>query len=112
MSPSRGEGFDWRKSPAHLTFLTTFLEPRPPDHSPTDTPWEKVLGEPPEQAVERLLADKALRVCSGTQILRHELPKLSADDLQALLRERGLPIERPKTTTKKITYSLLFHGNI
>lgn len=48
-----GKHFDWHNSPAHLAFLATFLKPRSLDNHPIDNPWAEVLGEQPEEAVER-----------------------------------------------------------
>ena len=98
-------GFDWRKSPAHLAFLTTFLSPRPPDQHPTDTRWDLVLGELPEIAIERLINDKAVRACGTTETLCNQLPNLTSSRLKELLRERGLPTNGNKDElVRKLTH--------
>jgi formylglycine-generating enzyme required for sulfatase activity len=52
--------FDWRKSPAHLLLLTSFLRPHAADDLPPDVDWQHELGEEPAQAVDRFLADGLL----------------------------------------------------
>ncbi len=80
--------FDWRKSPAHLALLATFLEPRTPDRQPTKADWPLVLGETPASAIARFKKDAALRACTITETLLHELPKLKASRLRELSKDR------------------------
>jgi formylglycine-generating enzyme required for sulfatase activity len=107
------QDFDWKKSPAHLAFLATFLEPRPSDKHPTNTPWEQVLGEAPGEAIERFKREGVVKSCGAIQTLRHELPKLSRDKLRELSKERGLPTsgdkeEMVRNLTQRFDPTLLF----
>ncbi len=90
MPPPSPSSFDWRKSTAHLSLLTSFLSARPVNIFPPGEPWQQVLGEPPEQAVEHMLKDKALVICSTYQTLALGLPNLKVSELRELLRELKL----------------------
>ena len=92
----KSQKFDWRNSPAHLAFLATFIQPRPPDKHPTNNSWPLVLGELPEKAFERFFKDKVIVSCSPSQILAHELPKLTVKKLRELSRELALPTKDNK----------------
>jgi formylglycine-generating enzyme required for sulfatase activity len=96
MSPIFGKDFDWKKSPAHLAFLATFIKPRSLDNHPTDTPWAQVLGEFPEEAVERFTKDDYLIVCSLIEVLAFQLPDLEEERLRVLLDDWHLSTEGTK----------------
>jgi formylglycine-generating enzyme required for sulfatase activity len=85
---------NWRQSPAHLLFLSTFLKPRRLEQNPVDVDWRLNLGEPPDQVLTRLVRDGALR-----HLTMHEQLEfgLTVKQLQALLRERGLPVAGNKS---------------
>ena len=79
--------FNWKQSPAHIWFLTTFLKPRQPDDFFQGVDWQKALGEQPSQAIYRflklvILTPAPLPVCMEAQFSR--------DDLRQMCREREL----------------------
>jgi len=78
---------DWEKSPEHLAFLRTFLEPRPARDPSSAVDWQQGLGEEPEQAVRRLLMAGALvHDYPGPHLAR----RFTVPQLRDALRERGL----------------------
>jgi tetratricopeptide (TPR) repeat protein len=58
---ARDPDFDWRRSRAHLWFLSSFLEPRAVDDMEMVEAAEEDLGEKTESAVSRLLRDGMLQ---------------------------------------------------
>jgi hypothetical protein len=85
---------NWRKSRPHLLFLTTFLQPRSPDDHPTDIDWRLLLGEPPEDAVERFKEYGAVVRCNLGQLMEH---RFTVEELKEMLRTRDLPVSGRKT---------------
>lgn len=82
----RPSSFNWRQSSAHLAFLLTFLQARPADPHPTATDWPLLLGEPPEEAINRFLRDGVLRRGSLRERLAYHY---TVNELKTMLRERG-----------------------
>lgn len=73
--------FNWRQSPAHVWFLTTFLRPRQPDDHHLGVDWRAALGEEPARAIERsqvqgVLTRAPLAVRLDAQYNRDELREL------------------------------------
>jgi hypothetical protein len=86
-------GFDWRRSPAHLLFLSRFRNPRPlDDFSKSDT-WKAVLGEAPGKAIERFLDEGLLEQASLEGLLDY---KHKVSELKSMLEQRGLPVSGRK----------------
>lgn len=85
----RGFSFNWRQSPAHVYFLTTFLKPRQPNDHFLDENWQLLLGEPPQQAIERFQALGLLVRASLHQRLDYQFTKVQ---LKEMLRQRQLPV--------------------
>jgi hypothetical protein len=88
-------GIDWRNSKAHLLLLSNFRYLRNPDELINDKwyPWNKVLSEPMEDAINRFVDEGILRAADITELLSL---KYKAEQLQQMLRERGLPILKTK----------------
>lgn len=93
MATQRTWSFNWRKSPAHLALLTTFLSPRLPDDKPTDIDWTMVLGETHSSAVERFFVQGALVNFYPAKDL---LEQFTVDFLKHLLRLSGLAVSGRK----------------
>jgi hypothetical protein len=87
-------GFDWRNSKAHLLLLSNFRYIRNPDEL-INYPWNDVLSEPIEDAISRFVDEGIMRAADITELLSL---KYKADQLQEMLRERGLPILKTKTS--------------
>lgn len=85
---TRTWSYNWRQSPAHVWFLTTFVKPRRPDDHFQDISWESALGEPPAQALERFLVQGVVRRAPLPVALEVQFTR---DELRELLRERNLP---------------------
>ncbi len=105
MSPSLF-GVDWRKSDAHLLFLSKFLSPKTADDfakadsrieafgdfAKLDT-WKSVLGESPSSAIRRFVDEGML----GQADIGAQLDyKFKATELKAMLKQRGLPVSGRK----------------
>lgn len=54
-------GFDWKKSPAHLLFLSKFREPRNIEDISRQDYWQDVLDEKPLEAVNRFIKDGMIK---------------------------------------------------
>lgn len=78
---------NWRTSPAHLLFLSKFIQPRSADDFDRDGGWQEVLKEPPQQAVKRLLEDAAL---THSDLGGHLAFKFKVGELKEMLKQRGL----------------------
>jgi formylglycine-generating enzyme required for sulfatase activity len=92
---TRGFGYNWRQSSAHVWFLTTFLKPRQPDNHYLGVDWTLALAEPPGKAIERFLAQGVLtraplQVRLETQFTRDQLKQMLRD------HEPPLPISGNK----------------
>ncbi len=84
---------DWEKSPAHLDFLRTFLEPRLASDPSSTVDWQPLLGEEPEQAIRRLVMAGALAHDDpGPHLAR----RFTVPQLRDALRERNLPVSGRK----------------
>lgn len=79
---------DWKKSPPHLLFLSTFLVPRSPTEHPTDNNWELLLVDP-ENVIEQFKRDGAIRDCPLSALLSD---KFTVEELKQMVRKRQLPI--------------------
>lgn len=93
--PARGQprqAFDWRASKPHLLLISRFLHAQgTTDAVPPH--WEGVLGEPPQLAVDRFLADGLLVPASLTAKLDRTF---KTTELKPFLKERGLPVSGKK----------------
>jgi len=86
-------GFDWRKSEAHLLFLSKFLTPKAAQDFAKSDDWKDALGETPQQAIKRF-TDQGILVSPG--LPEHLACKYKASDLQAMLKQRSLPVSGRK----------------
>lgn len=86
-------GFDWKKSPAHLLFLSKFRKPRAMgDFSQSDT-WKAVLKETPKKAMRRFLDEGLLEQARLNGLLDY---KYKVSELKPMLKQRGLPVSGRK----------------
>jgi len=91
--PSDAPSIDWRTSGAHQNLLCHFRSPKA-RASDLERGWEKALGEPPANALARLVREGHLVPLS----LARKLERLqTAEALRALLRERELPVSGTKS---------------
>ncbi len=86
--PSESLRINWRTSPGHLFFLSTFLHPRTVEGLGTGIDWKLVLGEQPEKAARRLLSEGALIRAS---LREHLAYKFKVPELKEMLKRLGLP---------------------
>jgi hypothetical protein len=86
-------GFDWRKSPAHLLFLSKFRTPRASDDFSKSDSWKAVLREAPKKAVKRFLDEGMLEQASLVGLLNY---KYRVSELKPMLKQRGLPVSGRK----------------
>jgi hypothetical protein len=86
-------GFDWRKSNAHLLFLSKFLHPKTPDDFAESDAWKKVLGESPKQASKRFLDEGMLAQADLSSQLDY---KCKVTELKDMLKKRGVTVSGRK----------------
>jgi len=86
-------GFDWKKSPAHLLFLSKFCRPRAIDDFSQSDIWEAVLNEAPKKAVKRFMSEGLLEQASLSGVLDY---KYKVSELKPMLKQRGLPVSGRK----------------
>lgn len=87
-------GFNKKRSPAHLLFLSKFLKPLSLDHYYDSDYWEPALEAPPKQVIRRFLSENLIE-----QVDLPEFPnyKYKVSDLKSILRELGLPVSGRKS---------------
>lgn len=104
LPPSEAVGFDaWEAFPAHLLLLEQFLMPRQLD-APADgrgwvhhfdpSRWQKLLGEPPDVAIERFRAGALLRPLTVEEALDC---RYNVSGLKELARARAIPMSGRKS---------------
>jgi len=86
------EGFEGKKSHAHLLLLSKFVNPRKPDYSAYDY-WENVLGELPKHAIERFTNEGLVE---SANLIGTLSAIYGASELKDMLRQRGLPVSGRK----------------
>jgi len=86
-------GFDWKKSPAHLLFLSKFRKPRATDDFSQSDTWKAVLKESPKKAIKRFLDEGLLEQASPNGLLDY---KYKVSELKSMLKQRGLPVSGRK----------------
>ena len=90
-------GFNWRKSDAHLLLLSMFLHAKAADDfakaDPRADGWNSVLRETPQTAIKRFV-DEGLLVTPG--LSEHLAYKYKVSELQAMLKQRALPVSGRK----------------
>jgi hypothetical protein len=86
-------GHDWRKSEAHLLFLSKFLHAKTAEEFSRTDSWKDVLKETPQQAIKRFV-DEGVLVSPG--LSQHLAYKYKVSELQAMLKQRGLSVSGRK----------------
>lgn len=86
-------GFEWKKSPAHLLFLSKFRTPRAVDDFSKSDTWRAVLKEAPKKAIKRFLDEGMLEQASLAGLLNY---KYKVSELKAMLKRRGLRVSGRK----------------
>jgi hypothetical protein len=86
-------GFDWRESPAHLLFLSKFLNPRAMDDFTQSDTWKVALKEAPKEAMRRFLDEGLLEQASLNGLLSY---KYKVSELKSMLKQQGLPVSGRK----------------
>ena len=79
--------FDWKKSPAHLLFLSKFINPRTINDFSNSIAWKEVLGETPQKAIKRFI-DHAMLVQGG--LADSMAYRFKVSDLKQFAKQRGL----------------------
>lgn len=87
-------GFDWRKSNAHLLFLSRFLHPKTPDDFAESDAWKTVLGENPKQAIKRFLDEGMLAQADLSAQLDY---KYKVTELKDMLKKQGMTVSGRKS---------------
>lgn len=82
------QDFDWRKSKAHLLFLSKFLHARTAQESAKADSWMDVLRETPQQAIKRFVEEGILVIPGLSEYLAYQY---KVSELQTMLKQRGLP---------------------
>lgn len=86
-------GFEWKKSPAHLLFLSKFRKPRAMGGFSRSDTWKAVLKETPKKTIRRFLEEGLLEQASLNGLLDY---KYKVSELQSMLKQRGLPVSGRK----------------
>jgi hypothetical protein len=86
-------GLDWRKSQAHLLFLSKFQHPQTVQGFAKADYWKDVLNETPQQAIKRFV-DEGVLVSPG--LSEHLAYKYKVGELQVMLKQRGLLVSGRK----------------
>ncbi len=84
---------DWAKSEAHIHLLTEFTFGKKRNEFRSQKCWNRVLGEPLYQAVERFINERVITLISLPDRLDY---LYSVVDLKPLLRERNLKLSGRK----------------
>ena len=92
-------GFDWKKSPAHLLFLSKFLTPRGVEDFSESNSWESVLKEAPKKVIRRFFDEGMVEQASLAELLDH---KYKATDLKAMLEKLGQKASGRKADLKDL----------
>lgn len=86
-------GLDWRKSEAHLLFLTKFLRTRTAQEFANADYWRDVFGETPQQAIRRFVTDGMLTAPGLPELLAY---RYKVSELRAMLKQRNLSVSGRK----------------
>jgi hypothetical protein len=86
-------GFEWRKSQAHLLFLSKFLYSQAAQDFAKADYWRDALEEPPQRAIKRFM-DEGILV--SPSLSEHLAYKYKVSALQVMLKQRGLPVSGRK----------------
>jgi hypothetical protein len=84
---------DWHTSPAHLLFLSKFIEPRKPEDFVTRAEWKEVLQEDPYKTISMFINENMLMEGDLTCCLSY---KYKVIELKDLLKQRGLAVSGKK----------------
>ncbi len=87
-------GFDWKKSSAHLLFLSKFRTPRATDDFSKSDTWRGVLKEAPKKAVKRFLDEGIVEQAGLAGLLDY---RYKVSELKTMLKQRGLQVSGHKT---------------
>lgn len=86
-------GFDWKKSNAHLLFLSKFLHPRTLEDFAESEVWKTALKENPKQAIKRFLDEGMLEQADLKTKLDY---KFKVAELKDMLKKMGLTVSGRK----------------
>lgn len=122
---------NWRQSPAHIWFLSTFLSPRELDDNFLGVDWHRALGEPPADAVSRfrkivLITDAPLSVRLEAQYnnirfgwllfilpnIRLQMHNMLPSFAQQAIRHLGIGRMVNIHVSREIILSVLYHGTM
>jgi hypothetical protein len=82
----------WRTSKAHILLLSRFLYAQSPKDA-VPSHWERLLGEPPQRAVDRFISEGWLIPASlNTKLDR----TFNTTEIKKMLKERGLRVSGRK----------------
>lgn len=98
--------WNWKKSKAHLLFLSKFLNGNSPSHYEQNEGWQTALNESPSAAIKRFLKDGVL----GPAGTKHILASCyTVTDLKGMLRERNLKLsgKKDELVTRLIGHDLV-----
>jgi SAP domain len=84
---------NWRNSPAHLLFLSRFIEPRRPEDFVTGVEWNEVLQEDPYNTISKFIDENML--LEGDLGCRLSY-KYRVIELKDFLKQRGLAVSGKK----------------
>jgi hypothetical protein len=84
---------NWRNSPAHLLFLSRFVEPRRPEDFVTRVEWKEVLQEDPYKTLSKFIDENMLM--EGDLGCRLSY-KYRVIELKDFLKQRGLAVSGKK----------------
>ncbi len=86
------EGFEGKKSNAHLLLLSKFVHPRKTEYFENDS-WKDVLGEPPKHAIERFIKGGLIE---EPNLIGTLSGGFFGNELKDMLKKRGLPVSGQK----------------
>ena len=86
-------GFNWQKSKAHLLLLSKFIRIQQPAYFAALDYWKNVLGEPPNQSINRFIDEGVLITADLSDYLSY---KYKVPELKDMLKQRSLPISGRK----------------
>lgn len=86
-------GFDWKKSSAHMLFLSKFRTPRTIEDFTKTESWKEVLKEDPRKAIKRFHDEGMIESADLSARLGY---KYKVSELKDLLKERELSVSGRK----------------
>ena len=96
----QSQGSEWQGSKAHVTLLSKCLEAKAVEDFERNPAWSEALGEAPRRAIERLLQDGMLVEPDLPHLIKYRYKR---NELQAMLKQRGLPISGKKDTGSSLS---------